>query len=248
MLNEKMERKTEKDLWKIYWETYVPTLINKKNPFTPLFDKQENGNGKSFLEIGGFPGVFAIWFHKFKNYDVSLLDFYTDNPITNSLLKKNELSESTIKIIETDLFNYKSTETYDLVFSAGFIEHFYNTQQVIQKHVDCLKNNGKLLITLPNLKGINGWIQYLFDKKNYNIHVIACMEKSVLKNAALACGLKNIEVYYYGKPMVWLEHSAPVNIITRKVLTFLSLSLKIIPFKGKYISPYLVIEADKINN
>jgi SAM-dependent methyltransferase len=243
MMDEK--RKTDKALWEIYWKTYVPISIERNSTFSQLFEKQPNGTNKRFLEIGGFPGIFAIWFHKYKNYNVSLLDFYVSNDVTEKLLITNSLPTSTIEVIETDLFNYEPLKKFDLVFSLGFIEHFENTNLVVKKHVDCLVDGGKLLITLPNLKGINGWVQRKFDIANYNIHVIECMDINVLKSAAIEAGLKNISVYYYGKPMVWLEPKAPVTAITRKLIRMLSMAIKLVPLRGKLISSYLVIEGTK---
>lgn len=239
------DRKTDRELWKEYWQTYTPNIVERSSAFTQVFEKQPDGNNKRFLEIGGFPGVFALWFYKYKNYSVSLLDFYISNEVTEKLLKTNNLPPSTIEIIETDLFNYEPVQKFNLVLSSGFIEHFENTNLVVKKHVDCLVDGGKLLITLPNLKGINGWVQRTFDIANYNIHVIECMDIEVLKNAAIAAGLKNIQIYYYGKPMVWIEHKAPVNIITRKLVKILSMVIKLFPFNGQLLSPYLVIEAEK---
>lgn len=239
------ERKTDVQLWKEYWQTYTPNFVERSNAFTQLFDKQPDGTNKRLLEIGGFPGVFPIWFHKYKNYNISLLDFYVSNKVIEELLKTNNLPANTIDVIETDLFNYEPTLKFDLVLSSGFIEHFEDTNLVVKKHANCLVDGGKLLITLPNLKGINGWVQRTFDVTNYNIHVIECMDINVLKNAAIAAGLKNVQVYYYGKPMVWLEPKAPVNSVTRKLVKLLSMVLKLAPLQGELMSPYLVIEGHK---
>ncbi len=239
------DRKTDRQLWEEYWQTYVPQVVIEKSAFSEVFSAQPNGAGKRFLEIGGFPGVFAVWFKKHKGYDVSLLDFYTANEVTHKLLAANDLESNAITIIESDLFNYIPLQKFDLVTSFGFIEHFKNTNLVLQKHADCTADGGKLLITLPNLCGINGWVQRTFDKANYDIHVIECMDLELLKNATINAGLKNVNVYYYGKPMVWLEPKAPVNKVVRWLVKMLSISIKLFSLQGKLMSPYIVIEAEK---
>ena len=92
---------------------------------------------------------------------------------------------------------------------------------------------------------MRGVILRTFDIKNYNIHYVECMELEVLHSAAQNAGLINIEVYYYGKPMVWLEPSAPVSGFTRKFVKLLSMAIKLFPVKGKLLSPYLVLEGKK---
>ena len=76
----------------------------------------------------------------------------------------------------TDFFNFSTDRKYDIVFSLGFIEHFNNTRDVILRHVDLLASSGLLLIVLPNLLGLNGWIQRRFDKENYDVHNLKSME------------------------------------------------------------------------
>jgi 2-polyprenyl-3-methyl-5-hydroxy-6-metoxy-1,4-benzoquinol methylase len=42
------------------------------------------------------------------------------------------------------------------VISFGFIEHFDNPENVIQKHLDLLKPGGILIVGVPNFTGIHG--------------------------------------------------------------------------------------------
>lgn len=237
---------TEKTTWEKYWESYVPDLITEENQFKSLFERIEVGNGNlKFIEIGGFPGSFSIYFSKFKKYKTTLLDYFISQKVIDNLFKKNNIKNGEIDVVETDFFTYSNDNYFDLVFSSGFIEHFDDTKNVIEKHVNLLKSNGKLLLTLPNLTGINGLVQRYLDKKNYDIHNIKSMDINLLKNICQNLDLKNIEVDFYGKPMVWLEATAPQNAFTKKAIKLFSLSLKIIPFKGKFFSPYIYILADK---
>jgi SAM-dependent methyltransferase len=237
---------TERATWENYWKSFSPAEIGLKNQFQSLFEGVKNGDDSlSFIEIGGFPGTFAIYFKKFKSYKVSLLDYFVSLPVIESLLSKNKLDNKDLEVIESDFFTYESPKKYDLVFSSGFIEHFEDTKNVISKHVDLLSDNGTLLVTLPNLKGLNGWFQKTFDKKNYNIHNIDCMDIDLLTDICTKLELKNIEVDFYGKSMVWLETTAPVTKLTLKFVKLFSLSLKLLPFKSQLLSPYIYIKASK---
>jgi 2-polyprenyl-3-methyl-5-hydroxy-6-metoxy-1,4-benzoquinol methylase len=60
------------------------------------------------------------------------------------------------KIFKADLFSEETNfPLFDIVYSLGFIEHFLDTDLVIEKHLKFLKKGGLLLICLPNFTGIN---------------------------------------------------------------------------------------------
>lgn len=121
---------TDRDYWRKYWQSYQYDKIPSKVPFRKFLPKLSSAN--SFIEIGGFPGVFAAYFYtKQKTSKVYLLDFYVDEEIVYKFERINDLSEGTINCIESDFFTFKSNEKYDIVFSFGFIEHFEDTKDVI---------------------------------------------------------------------------------------------------------------------
>ena len=237
---------TERETWATYWTAYKPEIVQRKNQFQQLFERIPDGNGtKTFLELGGFPGTFAVYFKKFKNYRVSLLDYFVSRPIVDSLLQMNQIQTDELQVIEADLFAYDSDQQYDLVFSSGLIEHFEDTGNIIKKHVDLIKDGGTLLITLPNLRGLNGWLQKTFHQENFEIHNLKCMDIDHLRQICESLGLHNLEVNFTGKPMVWLEAEAPVKSWFRKLVKLKSLALKAFPIKGYFLSPFIYILARK---
>lgn len=243
----KKETYTEKETWEHYWNSYQPEKVVLKNQFQKLFRDIENANqNKTFIEIGGFPGVFSIYFKKFKGYKVTLLDYFISKPVINRLLKVNGMKEADLEVIEADFLKEKSKhKTYDLVFSSGFIEHFEDTGKIIRLHTQYMSGGATLLLTLPNLRGLNGWVQRKFHRTNYDIHNIKCMDIEVLREHCKGLNLSEVEIDYHGKPMVWLEPSAPVSELTRKLVKMLSLFIKLFPVKGSFLSPYLYIKAKK---
>jgi SAM-dependent methyltransferase len=237
---------TNRNYWIEYWKNYSYKPIPKKT----FFDKcipitSENNRTKTFIEIGGFPGLMSIYFYKKYHYKTSLLDFYIDKDIINKLEEINQIPKNSIKLIEYDFFLYKSNVKFDLVFSLGFIEHFNNTYDVIKRHVDIVANNGSLLIILPNFKGLNGWIQKKFDKDNYYAHNLDSMEIANLKKIIEKLQLKNTKIEYTAKPMLWLANNNTNNNFIRSGVRLLSFFLKLIPIKCKFLSPYIIISATK---
>lgn len=233
---------TDKSYWDNYWNNYKFDRVPEKVVFKKFMPSLSEG--KSFIEIGGFPGLFASYFYKNGVKDVTLLDFYINKDIVNKFEKNNNIPYNTIKCIHSDFFNFNSEKKYDIVFSAGFIEHFQNTEDVIKRHVNLLSDNGQLLILLPNFLGLNGCIQKMFDKENLDSHNLNSMKIEKLKQILKSFELKKTQIEYIGKPMLWLEPK-PHNLKKRRYIKMLSYVTKLFPIKGKLMSPYIVIYATK---
>lgn len=233
---------TDKQFWDNYWSNYRYEKVSQKVPFEKFMPKLTWG--KSFIEIGGFPGVFAATFYQRGVSDVTILDFHINREIVSKFEEINNLPPETIQCIEGDFFNFSTDKKYDVVFSSGFIEHFEDTKDVIEHHVQLLSNNGQLLILIPNFLGLNGKIQKRFDKENLDAHNLQSMEIPRLRNIMQSFDLHDVSIEYLGKPMVWLEPK-PENRKNRMWIKLLSYAIKLFPIKGKFLSPYIAIYARK---
>ncbi len=243
---------TDRQFWVDYWERKNDLSVNI--PSNYLFHKElgsiiKQQGVEAAIELGGFPGYYAVFLKKYFQIDVTLLDYFVHEPVTNLLLKANNLKASDIHIIETDLFNYTPELRYDLVLSCGLIEHFNDTEDIINRHIAFLKPGGSLFITLPNFNAVNGWLQKTYDRENYDKHNISCMDPNLLAGICKKAGMEVIQSRYFGKFSVWLENEKQKPVVTRllkktiwiagKILT------KIVPFESKQLSPYIIIEARK---
>lgn len=243
---------TDRDFWVKYWES--KTDLSVVIPENYLFHRQladivhENGV-KTAIELGGFPGYYAVFLKKYQNLDVTLLDYFVHAPITQELLAANGLKEDSIKIIETDLFKYTTVEQFDLVLSCGLIEHFNDTADIINRHIAFVKPGGTLFITLPNFKAVNGWFQKQFDKDNYDKHNIHCMDPDLLAKICTDAGLEVIQSRYFGRFSLWLENekqkSFAVQLLKKSLWLTGKLFTKVFAFDSKLLSPYIILEAKK---
>ena len=233
---------TDQAYWDAYWANYRFDKIPGKVVFGKFMPQLSRG--KSFIEIGGFPGVFAAWFYRHGIPDVTVLDFHMNLDIVRNFEKINGLPENSIRCIHTDFFAFSSQKKYDVVFSSGFIEHFEDTKDVIKRHVDLLSENGQLLILIPNFLGLNGMIQRRLDKENLEAHNLKSMEIPYLKETMRSFNLRDVRVEYIGKPMVWLEPK-PGNKSKQKWVKIVSYAIKLIPVKSRTFSPFIVIYARK---
>lgn len=243
---------TDRGFWVKYWES--KTDLSVVIPENYLFHRQlttcvQKNDIKTAIELGGFPGYYAVFLKKYLKLDVTLLDYFVHPPITNELLRVNGLSSDSIKIIETDLFNYTTPEHYDLVLSCGLIEHFSDTIDIIHRHIAFLKPGGTLFITLPNFKAVNGWFQRKFDKDNYDKHNISCMDPELLANICRTAGLEVIQARYFGKFSVWLENekqkSLGVRLLKKSIWLIGKIATKVFAVESKQLSPYIILEAKK---
>ncbi len=236
---------TDRSFWKNYWKNYQYRKVPQKMFFDQYIPETFKRQNKSFIEIGGFPGTMSIYFHRKYGCKPSLLDFYIDKEMVHKMEETNDIKQNTITCIEQDFFTLSSEKKYDMVFSLGFIEHFNDTEDVIKRHIDLLSSDGLLLIVLPNLLGLNGWIQRRFDRENYDAHNIKSMEMNRLKKIMSTFSLKNPKIEYTRKPIVWLEPKAKTSKSIRQMVKLLSYAIKLFPVKGKWLSPYIVITARK---
>lgn len=244
---------TDRQFWVNYWESKKGLAV--KLPSNYLFHRQlakviEENKVKTAIELGGFPGYYAVFLKKYFQLDVTLLDYFVHPPVINELLEKNRLTDKDIDIIETDLFNYQPEKQYGLVLSCGLIEHFNDTADIINRHIAFVKPGGVLFITLPNFKAVNGWFQKKFDKENYDKHNIDSMNPELLQSICEKAGLRDVECTYFGKFSVWLENEKekPVSIRLLKKLVWLTgkVFTRIIPAERESLSPYIILIAKKV--
>jgi trans-aconitate methyltransferase len=243
---------TDKAFWANYWESKkdVAFTVPPKYTFYKLLQqvvsKSKTG---SAIELGGFPGYYAIFLHKYLGLRTTIFDFYIHKPVLKQVLEVNQLTENDVDVIEGDLFDQQPKEQYDLVLSCGLIEHFNDTKDIIARHLPFLKPQGTLFITLPNFTGANGWVQRKYDMDNYQKHNISSMNPELLAAYCKELGLKNVEAYYYGHFSIWLENMGQQSAFTKMFLKGLwfagKIATKIIPVESRSLSPYIVLTATK---
>lgn len=243
---------TDRSFWKAFWESRLGLIFSIKRDyiFGDILGKLKADKGyKTAIELGGFPGYYAIYLKKYENMDTTLFDYFIHPGLINELLEKNGLKDGDINIIEADLFTYQPAEQYDMVLSFGLIEHFKDTKAIIATHLPFLKTGGTLFITLPNFKSINGWVQRKFDLENYNKHYIECMDPALLADCCKQLGLTEVESYYHGKFSMWLENKGTQSALAKAFVKGLwyagKVITKIAPFESKALSPYIVVKAMK---
>lgn len=233
---------TDKNFWKGYWRGVKLAPIEKPF-FAKLLPFFPQGPAR-FIEVGGFPGLYSAYFKAKHGYEVSLLDFIESQEIVAEVEKLHGFPAGSIRCLHGDFTQIELSEKFDVVFSAGFLEHFLNYEEILQKHIQCLAPGGMLFVSVPNFHGVSGWVQRVFDLPNYRVHHLGAMEPKALSRIANEAGLQQIEVRYHGIPHLWLESTAPVGRLVRRMVALASAVLQRLPWLGgRVFAPFVVLMA-----
>ena len=192
-----------KEFQKDYWEDVMssirlPCTVNDKshNDFHKILMHILPQGSYSLLEVGCAPGKWLAYFNQYYGYKVSGIDYA---PHAVELTKKNlKLLNVEADIICGDFLKYApNAKCYDVIFSAGFIEHFVDTKSVVQKIREQVKPEGGYVVTIiPNCYGINGWISKTFRPQVYNGHIP--IDLKALISVHELQGIKTIFANYCG--------------------------------------------------
>ena len=73
-------------------------------------------------------------------------------------------------------------ESFDLVHSAGLIEHFNDPVPLVQIHLDLVRPGGTVLITVPNYGGFYGAVGRRFGPRNFALHNLVTASRAGMES------------------------------------------------------------------
>jgi SAM-dependent methyltransferase len=121
---------------------------------------------RTFIELGSGPGRWLVYFHRTFGYRVAGCD---DSPegcdIARATLAAAGVDGT---IIEGDFF--KLSGAYDVVFSAGVIEHFEDPSVPVAAFARLLRPGGFLITSVPNILGVNGFYHRVLKPETFSTH------------------------------------------------------------------------------
>ncbi len=250
------EELTSEQFWDDYWEDYpLPAEIKKTegelflNILLDNFDKYlPKTKDKTILEIGGSPGRYLAYMYKNFGYKIHSLD-YSETGYKKTIENFN-LLQIPAGVYNKDLFSDElNLPQFDIVYSLGFIEHFYDLNLVIGKHLKLLKPDGILLIGVPNYLGINHWFLKRLAPKLLSIHNLAAMDSNNWKSFEEKFNLQIIFKDYIGgfEPQNlnrWEKKnikSFTLKVVTKILSLLLHSNFKFLrKFNSKIFSAYLI--------
>jgi SAM-dependent methyltransferase len=151
-----------------YWEGVNSKLRNSEIPetvanhvFWDLLPRYvQKPHGATVVEIGSAPGSNLVGFYRRFGYSPFGIEYTSSGVATNQeVFRQHGLDPEAV--IHADLFDEDRLrdyrERFDVVYSRGLIEHFEDPNAAVRRHVDLLAHSGILIITIPNLQGLN-WL------------------------------------------------------------------------------------------
>lgn len=254
-----MQRLTTEEYWDSLYDTAKAKIPEPKRfrflrtvcyseriLWTNLFKKYlpKDKNLKA-LEVGSAPGDRLIKLHQLFGYTPYGVE-YAKNGVDLNRKKFALYNIDPNNVIQADFFSDDFQQKYkayfDIVISRGFLEHFSNPKEVIQKHTNLLKPQGTLIIMIPNFRGFNKFLQSLFCKEIITMHNLSIMKKQEFSELFEGVDLQTLYCNYLGTFNFGLFKNR------KKICDYLQWLLNIIfyrlfsnrGFENRFFSPYLI--------
>jgi 2-polyprenyl-3-methyl-5-hydroxy-6-metoxy-1,4-benzoquinol methylase len=191
-------------LWDVILPKFLPSII-----------------GAKFVEIGSAPGDYSVQFSKRHGcipYGVE----YSEGGVklNREVFKENGFNPD--NVIHADFFSDEFAaeyhEKFDGAISKGFIEHFEDVKSVIDRHMRLLKPGGHLVVTIPNLSGINYMLAGLLDDGAIPRHNVSIMRRDVYRDLFDRNDLQTLFCDYYGTFSFYLFTATSTSVRQKQML------------------------------
>ncbi len=153
---EKMRNYDDYLLWNVIYPSFIP-----------------GAGGSSVIEIGSAPGRHLVRMHEELGCEVRGLEYSHEGAEANrELFTRAGIDPG--HVIEADLFDSVAADRwrgqFDIVLSRGFIEHFDDPAVVVERHLQFLRPGGRLIVSIPNMRGANYLQALLFNRRLIPLH------------------------------------------------------------------------------
>jgi len=181
------DEKTSVAHWDSTWQSGSP-LRHRTSLNVSVADRRrmlanDVREGMRYLEIGCAPGIMLAYVAKTLGAVVYGLD-YSPVGIAKTQAAFDQINLKAVLHCE-DVFSHTLPRDYfDVVHSAGVIEHFEDPRGIVRIHVELLKPGGVALISIPNFGGLYGSIAKKTDAGNLALHNTRIMNPTALKELA----------------------------------------------------------------
>ena len=199
--------------------------------------------GDRFLEIGCAPGKELAWVAKVLGARVSGIDYSRVGIERSRELFQNLGIDADLRCEDVLATSFQE-ESFDVVYSAGVVEHLQSPSSLIRVHVNLVRPGGIALITIPNYRGLPGRIVRYFRPDVAESHNLDIMDLVALRRLAPLDLVERVDTFGFGHATpenIWFENRWPwiISKGTRFVLNAIGLMQ---PCDISFCCPMLVLE------
>lgn len=239
-----MKSIVDKNYWENHWQKIKFEIAPQNHPIRQWIElKVPETNYKTCLEIGYYPGKFLAVFGE-KGYVLNGIDFFTESQ-NSSILWLKKCGYNIGSFYKSDLWDFKVSESYDIVCSFGLIEHFKNWKEVLNKHIELTKTAGTIMIDVPNLNSfLYRFLYKLFEPRVLKNHESSAMNISNICHVFKEnkCDIKKADYFGYFYFRFVTRHDK-ISVIVSKIINIFRPIFELLP-KSIYMR-YIVILAVK---
>jgi len=228
--------------WDSLYENLEPRYDSQTNIlFADLFDRFLKPGGTCF-EVGCYPGNFLIHLGRRFNYEVSGIDA-TPFVLTRMPERLRQHGLKIGRFYHGDFLQFQPEHLYDVVCSFGFIEHFTNFENVMEKHLRMVAPGGTLIVSCPNFRYAQFVFHRLLDPVNLSRHVLAAMDLSRWRQVLTRNGMEILHHDYYRTAGFWADTPRPGRLASHAVYYVKRINQVIdlrMNYPNRFLSPYMI--------
>lgn len=142
--------------------------------------------GRSVIEIGCAPATWLGFYAERFGAHVTGIEY---TAVGAELSRRNlEALGVDGEIVEDDFFAV-APSPHDLVLSLGFIEHFDDLAGTFAHHAAFVGPGGRLVLGVPNYRGLMGFLQRFGDPGHLAMHNTAAMDPALWRQLSALHGM-----------------------------------------------------------
>jgi 2-polyprenyl-3-methyl-5-hydroxy-6-metoxy-1,4-benzoquinol methylase len=170
---------TDRDYWDRVWaftdDDQTPRIhvdVDQHQAFLDRTFAARLAPGRRFLEVGA--GGSAWPAHVAARYGAEGWGIDFSRPGLEMAARAARRGGVCVSLVEGDFFDPTKLEagSFDVVYSGGFVEHFPDAAPLMARLAGLLAPGGVVVTTVPNLQGLNGWLQRLADPECFARHIV----------------------------------------------------------------------------
>ncbi len=229
-----------RNYWNAVWEKLPPVTLYDGPAYeyhSVLSGFLGKSGGGDAIEIGCATANYMIYLNKEFGYRVDGIDYSNNMEYVRANLSYNGIPHA--NLFRQDFFEFPPPKKYDLVFSAGFVEHFDDYELVLRKHAEWAKPGGLVVIIVPNLTHIHKLLCGWFAPDTLRVHRFALMHRHVMRQTLEKAGLQVLHCEYQKTFRPTYELPTIMDFFARAVGKFLRIS-GLADIGNRFGSPYLI--------